>query len=170
MSTAGRRGDRQSGPGPAEPAPSPAFGPQRPETPREVRIATALLSAVGSVLLVNAVIALLFRDRLRTAATGEIGSLVPADQIDAILIGSAIVLLIIGAVFVVTAMLVLRGRQWARVLAFVAGGTMILLTAVAALAGAGLLAVLLLGASVGIVALLMQSSVGPFFDAPDRPR
>ena len=162
MTGGSQYGERQALPGSA--------GPAGPPPPREVRLATSLLIAVGAVLLVNAVLAVVFLGDLRTAAQEQLGDMVPAGQITGILIGSAVVLLVLGGLLVLAAMFLRRGRQWARVLAFVGGGTLILFSGVGALAGAGFLAVLLLGASVGIVALLMQGAVAPFFDRPRSSR
>ncbi|MBA2391062.1 MAG: hypothetical protein H0V67_12500 [Geodermatophilaceae bacterium] len=141
--------------------------------PREVRIASALLTGLGVVLAVNAVIALLYREDLRAAAEENVGAMLRPDQVNAILIGVAVFLFVLGGLLVLSGVHIRRGRQWARVLGFVTAGSLLLLSGVGAIAGAGLLAVLLVGASVGVVALLMQAVVGPFFEpgstSPDQP-
>jgi len=133
--------------------------------PREVRIASALLTALGAVLMVNAVVALLYRDDLVATAQEDVGSLLPPEQVNAVLIAVVILLLVLGGLLVLAGAHVRRGRQWARVLAFVVAGIMICFTGIAAIAGAGLIAVVLVGASVAVVALLMQSAVAPFFES-----
>lgn len=136
----------------------------RGPVPREVRIASALLTALGAVLTVNAVIAMLYRDDLQAAAQEDVGSLLPPDQVSTILVVFAALLIVLGGVLLLAGAQIRRGRQWARVLAFVGSGILILFTGIAAMAGAGLLAVALLRASVGVVALLMQSAVADFFE------
>lgn len=135
--------------------------------PREVRIASALLTALGAVLGVNGVVALLYRDDLRASAEEDVGSMLPAGQIGTILVVASVVLLLLGVILVLAGAQIRRGQQWARVLAFVVTGVVILFAGVGALAGAGLLAVVLLGAAVGVVALLMQSAVAVFFQPRD---
>lgn len=132
--------------------------------PREVRIASALLTALGAVLTVNAVIALFYREELLEAAQEDAAALLPPEQVNAIITAAVALLLLLGGLLALAGVQIRRGRQWARVLAFVTAGLLILFTSVGALAGAGLLAVVLLGASVGVVALLMQAAVGPFFE------
>lgn len=132
--------------------------------PREVRIASALLTALGALLTVNAVLAVLYRDDLQAATQEDVGSLLRPDQVSTILVGAAVLLCVVGGLCILAAAQIRRGRQWGRVLAFVAAGILILFTAIGAMAGAGLLAVVLLGAAVGVVALLMQASVAPFFE------
>lgn len=132
--------------------------------PREVRIASALLTALGAVLIVNALIAVWFRDDLQAVAAEDIGALLPPDQLSTILMAAAATLVLLGGLLLLVGAQIRRGRQWARVLSFVVAGILILFTGIGAMAGAGLLAVALLGASVGVVALLMQSAVAPFFE------
>lgn len=138
--------------------------------PKEVRIAGALSTALGAVLLLNAGLALFYRDDLQKTAQEDVGSLLPPGQVKTVLIVASAVLLALGGLLVLVGVQIRRGRQWARVLAFVAAGIVILLSGVGALAGAGLLAVVLLGASVGIVALLMQSTVGEYFERDSSAR
>lgn len=132
--------------------------------PREVRIASALLTGLGAVLIVNAVIALLYRDDLRAAAQDNVGGLLTSGQVNGILIAVAALMFLLGGLLVLAGGHIRHGRQWARVLAFVTAGTLLLFSGIGALAGAGLLAVVLVGASVGVVALLMQSAVADFFE------
>jgi len=132
--------------------------------PREVRIASALSIALGAVLLVNALVAVLYRDDLRAAAQEDVGSMLPPEQVSTLLVVAAALLLVLGGLLVLAGIHIRRGRQWARVLDFVAAGFVILFAGLGALVGAGLLAVALLGASVGVVALLMQAAVGDFFE------
>ncbi len=134
------------------------------KAPREVRIASVVLLALGVVMAVNALLGLIFSDDLLRAAQEEATALVSGDRISAILTVTSVVLLVLGCLLVVAGLAVRRGRQWGRVLAFTVGGLVILLGGTGAMAGAGVVAVLLLGAAVGVVALLMQSSVGPFFE------
>ncbi|MBA3417988.1 MAG: hypothetical protein M3R09_02115 [Actinomycetota bacterium] len=142
-----------------------AGGDDRPaQMPREVRLASALLTALGAVLVVNAVVALLYRDDLRAAAEDGVSTVLSSAQVSAILIVVTVLLLLLGGLLVLTGAQIRRGRQWARVLAFVTAGILILITGIGALAGGGLLAAVLLGAAVGVVALLMQSSVAAFFE------
>lgn len=147
--------------GPPDP-PSPVDRP----VPREVRIASTLLLALGAVLGFNAALALIYRDDVARSAEQEMVAYVSADTVGTILVVAAIVLLVVAALLIVSGLHVRRGRQWARVLAFVAAGVVILFGATGALAGGGFLAVLLLGAGVGAVSLLMQAAVGPFFEPP----
>lgn len=141
--------------------------------PREVRIASALLTALGVVLTINAVISLLFRDDLQAAVADDVDTLVSPSQVRSVLVVAAVVLLLLGALLILSGAQIRRGRQWARVLSFVTAGILILLTGIGAMAGAGLLAVAVLGASVGVVALLMQAAVADFFERdparPDQP-
>ncbi len=129
-----------------------------------MRIASTLLTTLGAVITVNAVIALLYREDLRAATAENVGSLLRPEQVSTILIAVAVVLFVLGGLCILAAAQIRRGRQWGRVLAFCAAGVMILFTGIGAMAGAGLLAVVLLGAAVGVVALLMQSAVAPFFE------
>lgn len=132
--------------------------------PREVRIASALLLALGAVLGFNAVLALIYRDDIVDSAQSELPASLTPDTVRTVFSVAAGVLLLLGAVLVLAGLQVRRGRQWARVLSFVAAGVVILFSGTGALAGGGLLAVLLLGGAVGVVALLMQAAVGPFFE------
>lgn len=139
-------------------------GGQVRTAPREVRIASTLLLILGVVMAVNALLALIFSDDLQRAAEEDATGLVSGAQIASILTVASIVLLVLGILLILAGVAVRRGRQWGRVLAFTGGGLVILLAATGAMAGAGIVAVFLLGASVGVVALLMQASVGPFFE------
>jgi hypothetical protein len=147
-----------------------AGGRGRPATvPREVRIASALLTALGAVLILNAAVALFFREDLQAAAQEDVGALLEPGQVNAVLIVASALLLLLGGLLALAGAQIRQGRQWARVLAFVSAGILILVTAIGALAGAGLLAVVLLGAAVGVVALLMQAAVAPFFEPGPAP-
>lgn len=132
--------------------------------PREVRIASAMLLAVGGILIVNAVLALLYRDEISRSAEPELLAYVSPEQVDTIFLIAAGTLLALGAALILAGLQVRRGRQWARVLGFVTAGLVIALAGTGALAGGGVLAVLLLGAAVGAVAFLMQAAAGPFFE------
>lgn len=145
---------------PQQGPPSPRPGP----VPREVRIASALLLALGGILAFNAALAVIYRDDIVASAEREMVAYVSSDQLTIIFSVAAGILFALSAVLILAGLHVRRGRQWARVLAFVAAGLVILLAGTGALAGGGFLAVLLLGTAVGAVGFLMQAAVGPYFE------
>ncbi|MBA3524422.1 MAG: hypothetical protein H0T85_07725 [Geodermatophilaceae bacterium] len=134
--------------------------------PREVRIATGLLFALGAVMTLNAIAALVFRGDIARSAQDDMAVVIPADQLSTLLTVASVLLLVLGTLHVLAGVYVRRGRQWARVVAFVAAGAVMVISGVGALAGAGLLAVALLGAGVGVVSLLMQSAASLWFAPP----
>lgn len=156
-------------PTPRQPIASvPTRVPER-TPPREVRVAAALLLALGMILSANAVVALVFRADIASSVQEDMLVVIPAGELSTLLTVASIVLLVLGALHVLAGIFVRRGRQWARVTAFVASGVLIVLAAVGALVGAGLLAVALLGAGVGVVSLLMQSAASLWFAPPPPP-
>lgn len=137
----------------------------RPDpVPREVRIGSALLLALGGILAFNAALALIYRDDIARSAEQDTVAYVSSEQLNTIVSVAAGLLLILSAALILAGRQVLRGRQWARVLAFVAAGLVILFAGTGALAGGGFLAVLLLGTAVGAVGFLMQAAAGPHFE------
>ncbi|CAN5244520.1 hypothetical protein BH20ACT5_BH20ACT5_24510 [soil metagenome] len=132
--------------------------------PREVRTASVLLLAIGVLLVISGSTGLLLRGEVAQALAEQGGAsgMDPA-LLERITLIAAAVVLVLGALLTVAGIGIRRGRQWARVTAFAGCGITIALNTLGVFAGAGLLTVALLGAGVGVVALLAQGSVGPFF-------